>query len=297
MSKKSGLTASFANIIGVITLILGVFGGVYLVQKEQDITNKASEIKEHKVVVCHRTGSDSNPWVQIEVSENALNPHLEHGDIQGNCPSQKKDDEGKDDKKDDKGGGGQGGVNLGTNVTVVNQVVAEAPEPLPEVRYVYITTRLDFWVKFQGIDSKKKNKSVRVIFRNEDELHVYNKVIVTSDAKGVYKGVITDIRPGTYEVLVKGDGYLQRMFEIIIIKRGVNIYYWNDRELLAGDFNSDNILELKDLAELLSVYNEEINPVQTGFEVFDLDLDGYIEIKDIELVLINFNQLKLVGEE
>src|SRR3989344_6812053 len=138
MSKKSGLTASFANLLGVLTLVVGVFGGVYLVKSEQDIRNRAQEVKEHKVVVCHKTGSDSNPWVQIEVSENSLNPHLEHGDIQGNCPSQKKDDEGKDDKKDDKGGG-QGGVNLGTNVTVVNQVVAEAPEPLPEVRYVYIT--------------------------------------------------------------------------------------------------------------------------------------------------------------
>ncbi|MDQ3930350.1 MAG: S-layer homology domain-containing protein [Chloroflexota bacterium] len=34
-----------------------------------------------RVAICHRTGSERNPWVQIEISENALPAHQAHGDI------------------------------------------------------------------------------------------------------------------------------------------------------------------------------------------------------------------------
>jgi len=43
------------------------------------------------VEVCHRTGSQRNPYVRIEISRNALPAHLRHGDIYpvppGGCPS------------------------------------------------------------------------------------------------------------------------------------------------------------------------------------------------------------------
>lgn len=44
-----------------------------------------------KVTICHRTGSASNPYVMITVSESALGDHGAHGDIipapAGGCPS------------------------------------------------------------------------------------------------------------------------------------------------------------------------------------------------------------------
>jgi hypothetical protein len=38
-----------------------------------------------KVTICHRTGSQKNPFVTITVSRNALPAHLRHGDTIGPC--------------------------------------------------------------------------------------------------------------------------------------------------------------------------------------------------------------------
>jgi hypothetical protein len=44
-----------------------------------------------KTTICHRTGSQTNPWVMITVSNNALPAHAAHGDIipapAGGCPT------------------------------------------------------------------------------------------------------------------------------------------------------------------------------------------------------------------
>lgn len=39
-----------------------------------------------KVLVCHKFGRGDEPPVSINISRNALNAHLNHGDVQGDCP-------------------------------------------------------------------------------------------------------------------------------------------------------------------------------------------------------------------
>jgi hypothetical protein len=297
---------SFTSYLGVFLLLVGVAAGVFLVQSEQDIRNKAKELKDHKVTICHKTGSESNPWVQIEISQNAWKAHAAHGDIQGNCPSPEKEDDGEGGDgggNDDSGGGsdgdgGLGGVTLPSNITVNNNTTYVQPEPSPVIKYVYITTRFDFWTKHFGIDEKRPDKKVRVIFRIEnEELHVYNSIFASADYNGVYHATITDVRPGTFEVLLKGEGYLQKRFEDVAIRRGSNKYYWQDEELIPGDFNSDNIIEPKDIAELLSIFSNDANPEVEDKSIFDVNMDNMIDAEDVKLVLVNYNRMVMKGDE
>jgi hypothetical protein len=52
---------------------------------------KVSGPTEHKVTICHRTGSKENPYRRITISSNALDSHRRHGDIipapLGGCPT------------------------------------------------------------------------------------------------------------------------------------------------------------------------------------------------------------------
>jgi ABC-type sugar transport system substrate-binding protein len=41
---------------------------------------------DKKVTICHHTGSQTNPFVTITVSRNALPAHFAHGDTPGPCP-------------------------------------------------------------------------------------------------------------------------------------------------------------------------------------------------------------------
>src|SRR5687768_4640685 len=41
-----------------------------------------------RILICHHTGSTTNPTVTIEISENAWPAHQKHGDTKGACMNQ-----------------------------------------------------------------------------------------------------------------------------------------------------------------------------------------------------------------
>jgi hypothetical protein len=71
--------------IGTILLILGIAAGVFLVQRSQDIRNKANVETKAMYQMCHK--DEKGKWVQIEVGKDQLQDFLNNGDLYGKCPT------------------------------------------------------------------------------------------------------------------------------------------------------------------------------------------------------------------
>lgn len=75
-----------STLLGILLLMFGVLAGLILVQKTQDIRNKAKEKANSEAVVCHKNLKGGKLWEQISIQRTDLETHLNHGDILGECP-------------------------------------------------------------------------------------------------------------------------------------------------------------------------------------------------------------------
>ena len=95
-------------VVGILTAValaaFGASGGLSYAAKavsNADLPGESSEAKQNgnspaanqyggKTTICHRTESETNPFVLITVSDNALKAHKDHGDTLagpgGTCP-------------------------------------------------------------------------------------------------------------------------------------------------------------------------------------------------------------------
>ena len=170
-------------------------------------------------------------------------------------------------------------------------LVTPTPTPAPQ------PAKLSFKIKFQGINNAAPSKNVLVILKQGGvEKYRFAEVNVTADSSGVYSGLVENIAPGTYDVFIKGPIHLQKKFPNVTLNQGTNTKDFSLIPLKAGDFNNDNILNINDIASLLSYYTALSSPVNSQNQKFDIEANGAIDINDVSLVLANYTQREVGGE-
>lgn len=294
-----------SNFVGLFLLLIGVAAGVFLVQQVQDYREKAK--KPDKYTICHKTGSASNPYVTIEISENALEAHINHGDTVGACPENGEDsgndegiggESGNTSSNDTGGSGGDGDSSSRTGSSGDSGGDASGTQVVTDTKYVYLNPgTLEFYIKFLGVDEKREDKSIRVELRKqEEEVHIYEDVVVSANSSGVYSGTLREVPPGLYNIYIKNINHLQRSFEEVNLVRGFNRWYWNNNQLIPGDLDADNDIDIEDVALFLAEYNEHDMDVTAENINYDLNFDNKIDRKDLTLLLENYQELEVKGE-
>ena len=290
MSKK--------GLLGILILILGLFAGLILIKRSQEFRERAQEDDESTYTVCHKTNFVDKPWEEIEVvGAEALQYHLSIGDKLGPCdfsltptlwPS-----------------------NFQTNLTPTEIPELLSPTPIPsptptltkiqkleELLFLRVPGKVNFKISFQSVDTERPDQIVKITLVTSNGKEVlFNNVLVKSGSEGKFLGTLDNVKPGVYDVLIKGSSHLQRKFENETIYADGEMKNWSQEPLLAGDFNSDNLLNLSDIANLLGFYIEEENIIDKDSILYDVNFDGVVSLADLEAVLTNYNALEVYGEE
>lgn len=89
MTKAVQIGIGVLMLLGLMAAPVLATGNIKPIVKKESI----------KVDVCHQTESEKNPWEAINISENAVATHLEHGDflINDENPCPPKEEEPKDE--------------------------------------------------------------------------------------------------------------------------------------------------------------------------------------------------------
>jgi len=151
-----------------------------------------------------------------------------------------------------------------------------------------------------------------VSLKTDQTTKVYQNIPFQSDSNGVFipssPVSLNDlpVPPAglTVDVLVKDNNHLQKKLGNINILPADNSApsSWNSFYLKAGDFNNEgetgyNVLNIDDIAKILSVYTALNVPVNTSNQIYDVNLDNSINIDDIALVLANYTALNVEGDK
>jgi hypothetical protein len=73
--------------VGIGALAVGALASVGTAVSPKGKPAATTQYPPHKVMICHHTGSQKNPFVTIIVARKALPAHMRHGDTVGPCPT------------------------------------------------------------------------------------------------------------------------------------------------------------------------------------------------------------------
>jgi hypothetical protein len=159
--------------------------------------------------------------------------------------------------------------------------------------------------KLQGISIPGIIKQTTIDFDNQGTNTSYT-VPFKSEVGGTFsntsKIMLTnlpvDLSGTDYEVYAKASGWLRKHLGLVTINPSLNAApsEWSNMRLIAGDFDNNNILDIRDISLLLSQYTQLSTPVNATSEIYDLDGSGDININDIAIILSNYTALQIPGD-
>jgi hypothetical protein len=158
---------------------------------------------------------------------------------------------------------------------------------------------LDFKIRFQGINSDQPATMVVRGFlkQNDESVYSYDHMELVNNGAGVFSKTYENLTAGIYTAFIKGPAHLQKNLDEVMIVTGQMVEVDGTAEpLKVGDFNDDNVLNLVDIGEVLSVYTALSVPVTSNNQIYDVDADNIINISDIALVLSNYTALEVRGD-
>jgi hypothetical protein len=157
---------------------------------------------------------------------------------------------------------------------------------------------LNFKIRFQGVGTKRPNQTVSLILdpRAHGGNLIKKEVIVEANKDGEYSGSIDLASLGVYDIFIKGESHLQRKFVDINISDSFDMFDWTGDVLLAGDFNMDNKISLKDIALFLQAYTQDEILVSGTNMQYDIDFNGVLNSDDLGIILNNFTHLEVLGD-
>lgn len=122
---------------------------------------------------------------------------------------------------------------------------------------------------------------MQLILKKDGEVVRTEEVGVNSNENGVYEGMLMNLEPDTYNIFIKGFAHLQKKFENVTLNEGKNTKDWSGAELLTGDANGDNVVNIQDFGKLVESYLK-------GSSTTDFNLDGQTNIQDFRFIAENY---------
>ncbi len=113
------------------------------------------------------------------------------------------------------------------------------------------------------------------------------------------------IAPGgtSYDLLIKTPFSLRKKLGSLKLQPGPNIAptNWAKQQLKTGDFWQNpraewNVLNLRDITQMLTVYTQLQVPVNEANRKFDVNFDQIIDIIDVAIVLSNYTAIEVKGD-
>ena len=169
-------------------------------------------------------------------------------------------------------------------------------QPKLMAKFDYIMTNLPVEVtipvpiagklEFQDINPQRApDQHVTFTFVPTDPNHATITKSVMIAATGEFR--FESVPPDNYRVLIKADRYLQGVCMVDTRQTGqTNLAY----SLMCGDINGDNIIDSKDLALMVSVFNAQKGDGDyEKVPLADLDQNGWIDVDDLTIMLFNYN--------